>query len=39
MIKVVGGDFADESCDPFYFSGYNTWEVTLFGLPPIKQLQ
>ena len=39
MIRVVGTDFADESCNPFYFSGYNTWEVTLLGLPPVNKPQ
>lgn len=27
LIRVSGGQFVDDSCDPFYFSGYNTWQI------------
>jgi mannan endo-1,4-beta-mannosidase len=27
LIRVSGTDFVDESCNPFYFSGYNTWQI------------
>ncbi len=26
-IRVSGGQFVDDNCNPFYFSGYNTWQV------------
>jgi len=32
LIRVSEGQFVDDACNPFYFSGYNTWEVT--PLPP-----
>lgn len=27
LIRVSGGQFVDDSCKPFVFSGYNTWQV------------
>ena len=27
FIRVSEGQFVDDNCDPFYFSGYNTWQV------------
>jgi mannan endo-1,4-beta-mannosidase len=27
FIRVSGGDFVDDACNPFYFSGYNTWQI------------
>jgi mannan endo-1,4-beta-mannosidase len=26
-IRVSGGQFVDDNCNPFYFSGYNTWQI------------
>lgn len=28
FIRVSNGQFADDNCNPFYFSGYNTWQVS-----------
>ena len=28
LIRVSEGQFVDDNCDPFYFSGYNTWQVS-----------
>lgn len=27
FIRVSEGQFVDDSCEPFYFSGYNTWQI------------
>jgi len=27
LIRVSEGQFVDDACNPFYFSGYNTWEI------------
>lgn len=27
FITIQGGEFVDESCNPFHFNGYNTWQI------------
>jgi len=27
FIRVSNGAFVDDSCNPYYFSGYNTWQI------------